>query len=129
MNLDILLARIKAVFRRVELTPPSSSLETPLVVGELSLDPTAHEVKLRGQPVELPPLEFAILHLLMLNPGRVISNEEILAAVWGPEFTGQPQAVYVHIRWLRAKIEVDPNSPKRILTIHGVGYKLEVGGK
>lgn len=129
VNLDVLLARIKAVFRRVELTPPSSSLENPLVIGDLFLDPAAHEVKLLEQQVELTPREFEILHLLMQNPGRVISNEEILATIWGPDFTGQPQAVYVHIRWLRTKIEADPNRPKRILTIHGVGYKLELGGK
>ena len=129
VNLDILLARIKAVFRRVELTPPPSFSENPLVIGDLYLDPAAHEVKLGGQQVELTPREFEILHFMMQNPGRVISNEELLAAIWGPEFTGQPQAVYVHIRWLRTKIETDPNSPKRILTIHGVGYKLEPGGK
>ena len=115
VNLEVLLARIKAVFRRVELTPPSSSLESPLVVGELSLDSAAHEVKLLGQPVDLAPLEFEILHLPMQNSGRVISNEEMLTAIWGPEFTGQPQAVYVHVRWLRTKIEADPKNPKRIL--------------
>jgi DNA-binding response OmpR family regulator len=129
VNLDVLLARIKAVLRRLELTPPSSSAESPLVIGDLFLDSAAHEVKLAGQQVELTPREFELLHLLMQNSGRVISNEELLAAVWGSEFTGQPQAVYVHIRWLRQKIEVDPNNPKRILTIHGVGYKLEPGGK
>lgn len=129
VNLDVLLARIKAVFRRVESTPASSFSESPLVIGDLVLDSVGHVVKLAGQPVELTPREFELLHLLMQNAGRVISNEELLAAVWGSEFTGQPQAVYVQIRWLRQKIEVDPNNPKRILTIHGVGYKLEPGGK
>jgi DNA-binding response OmpR family regulator len=129
VNLDILLARIKAVFRRIELTPPSTASEGPLVIGDLFLDPVAHEVRLAERQVELSPREFELLHMLMLNPGRVISNEELLAAIWGPEFSGQPQAVYVHIRWLRKKIEADPNNPKRILTIHGIGYKLEPGGK
>jgi len=129
VNLDVLLARIKAVFRRVELKSPASTSENPLVVGDLFLDPVGHQVKSAGQPVELTPREFELLHLLMRNPGRVISNEELIVTIWGPEFSGQPQAVYVHIRWLRKKIEVDPNNPKRILTVHGLGYKLDPGGK
>lgn len=129
VNLDILLARVKAVFRRMELTPSPVISAVPLVIGDIFLDPIAHKVTLAEREVELSPREFDLLHMLMLNPGRVISNEELLAAIWGPEFSGQPQAVYVHIRWLRKKIEVDPNNPKRILTVHGIGYKLEPGEK
>jgi DNA-binding response OmpR family regulator len=129
VNLDILLARIKTVFRRMERAVPSAVSNTPIVLGDLYLDTAAHKVTLAGQPVELSPREFDLLHVLMMNPGRVMSNEELLAAIWGAEFTGQPQAVYVHIRWLRKKIEKDPNEPRRILTIHGIGYKLEPGGE
>ncbi len=125
VNLDILLARINAVFRRMELAKPSSIMAKPLVIGDLILDPTAHKVTVAGQEVELSPREFQLLHTLALNPGKVFSNEELISAIWGPEFSGQPQAVYVHIRWLRRKIESDPDHPQRILTIHGVGYKLE----
>lgn len=129
VNLDILLARIKTVLRRIERAVPSAIANAPITVGDLYLDTAAHKVTLAGLPIELSPREFDLLHVLMMNPGRVMSNEELLAAIWGAEFTGQPQAVYVHIRWLRKKIERDPNEPKRILTIHGVGYKLEPGGE
>jgi DNA-binding response OmpR family regulator len=55
-----------------------------------------------------------------------LSVDELLVQVWGAEFTGEPQVVYVHIRWLRQKIEEDPSNPQRIITVHGVGYKLEI---
>jgi DNA-binding response OmpR family regulator len=129
VNLDVLLARIKAVFRRMELTPPSSPIEGTLSISDLTLDPVAHKVTLAGEQVELSPREFDLLHMFMLNPGRVISNAELVSAIWGPGFTGQPQVLYVHIRWLRKKIEKDPDDPKRILTVHGIGYRFETGGK
>jgi len=125
VNLDILLARIKAVFRRIVFTKPASVPANPLIIGDLLLDPAAHKVTVAGQEVELSPREFQLLHTFALHPGQVLSNEELISAIWGPEFSGQPQAVYVHIRWLRKKIEIDPDHPRRILTIHGVGYKLE----
>ncbi len=130
VNLDVLLARIKAVFRRMELTPPPSKpAEGTISTGDLTLDPGAHKVTLAGEQVDLSPREFDLLHIFMLNPGRVISNAELVSAIWGPEFTGQPQALYVHIRWLRKKIERDPDDPQRILTVHGIGYRFETGGE
>jgi DNA-binding response OmpR family regulator len=125
VNLDVLLAHIKAVFRRMELTKPFSIPDVPIGIGDLVLDPVAHKVTVAGQQVELSPREFELLHTLALNAGRAISNEELLSTIWGPEYSGQPQVVYVHVRWLRKKIETDPNNPQRLLTIHGVGYKLE----
>ena len=77
--------------------------------------------------MELSPKEFNLLHALALEPNRVRSIDELLSTVWGAEFIGQPQVVYVHIRWLREKLEADPNHPKRIITVRGVGYKL-MGG-
>ena len=74
----------------------------------------------------LAPLR--VLHALALEPNHVRSVDELLGSVWGAEFVGQPQVVYVHIRWLREKLEADPEHPKRILTVRGVGYKL-VGGE
>ena len=65
-----------------------------------------------------------LLKTLASNPNKVISTEDLLAQVWGAEFIGQPQVVYVHIRWLRQKLESDPNHPQRIVTVRGVGYKL-----
>ncbi len=124
-DLDVLLARTKAVLRRSERTAAPHVGSAPLVVGDLVLDPEAHTVTLAGQPVELTPREFDLLHAFALQPKSVISVDELLTRVWGAEFIGQPQVVYVHIRWLREKIEKDPNQPKRIVTVRGVGYKLE----
>jgi DNA-binding response OmpR family regulator len=125
-DLDVLLARIKAVLRRVE--PPErlpGEPPAPLVVGDLVLDPAAHTVTLAGQPIELPPREFDLLHALALTPGQVISVDALLDRIWGAGYEGEPQVVYVHIRWLREKLEDDPHNPCRIVTVRGVGYKLE----
>jgi DNA-binding response OmpR family regulator len=123
---DVLLARIKAVLRRVQVeSSPTETEQRPLVVGELVIDPSAHTVTLKGQPLELPPREFDLLHTLALDSGRVLSVDELLRRVWGAEYIGEPQVVYVHIRWLREKLEEDPHHPRRIITVRGVGYKLE----
>jgi DNA-binding response OmpR family regulator len=88
------------------------------------VDPVAHVVTVGGRPVELTPREFDLLHALALHPNEVISTDDLLNRVWGAEFAGQPQVVYVHVRWLREKLEEDPNHPTRLLTVRGVGYKL-----
>ena len=88
------------------------------------INPASVEVRLRNDPVQLSPREFDLLHVLALNAGNVLSVEDILAQVWGAEYLGEPQVVYVHIRWLREKIEADPSHPTRILTVRGKGYKL-----
>ena len=121
---DVLLARIKAVLRRGGRgadTPPESAIE----VGDLSIDPAAHVITLAGNPVELTPREFDLLHALAIDAGRVVSVDDLLARVWGAEFAGESQAVYVHIRWLREKLEQDPEKPRRIVTVRGVGYRLQ----
>jgi DNA-binding response OmpR family regulator len=126
---DVLLAHIKAVLRRSDATRPKVDVSAPIVVGDLTVDPGAHTVVVRGQPVELRPREFALLHTLALHPATVVTVNDLLASVWGAEYIGEPQVVYVHIRWLRKKLEVDPDNPQRIITIHGVGYKLEPQGE
>jgi DNA-binding response OmpR family regulator len=126
-DVDVLLARIKAVLRRSERIPSATSTERPstLVVGDLIIDSVAHTVTVAGKIITLSPREFELLHALALEPGRVFSVDELLGRVWGAEFIGQPQVVYVHIRWLREKLEENPNRPRRILTVRGVGYKLQ----
>jgi DNA-binding response OmpR family regulator len=126
-DVDVLIAHIKAVLRRNEISAPQPAPASPLNVGDLTIDPSGHTISISGKVVELSPKEFSLLHALALEPGRVRSVDELLASVWGAEFVGQPQVVYVHIRWLREKLETDPEHPKRILTVRGVGYKL-VGG-
>ena len=123
-NPDVLLARVKAVLRRSAAPVTASSGPEPLVVGDLTIDPAAHTVRVAGRPVELTGREFAVLHALALEAGKVLSVDDLIARVWGAEFSGESQVVYVHIRWLREKIEDDPNAPTRIVNVRGVGYKL-----
>lgn len=123
-DVDVVLAHVKAVLRRMEKTSEVEKPTQPLIVGDLVIDPQAHTVSSAGHPLNLSPREFDLLLLLATQPEKVISTEELLAQVWGAEFVGQPQVVYVHIRWLRQKIETDPDHPQRILTVRGVGYKL-----
>jgi len=124
-DLDVLLAHIKAVLRRGRPQQiPEPPGPAPISVGDLTIDPMAHTVAVDGRPVTLPPREFDLLHILALQPGRVISVDDLIARVWGPEYEGESQVVYVHVRWLREKIERNPNSPQRIITVRGVGYKL-----
>ncbi len=122
---DVLLARIRAVLRRGrESAPQAPAGDRTSVVGDLVIDPASHTALLAGQPLRLAAREFSLLHTLALEAGRVLSVADLLHRVWGPEFNGEPQVLYVHIRWLREKIEVDPSNPRRIVTVRGVGYKL-----
>ncbi len=124
-DIDVLLARIKAVLRRSPAAPPLRSRnEEPIVVDDLRIDPAAHTVTLKGEPVDLAPREFDLLTALARQAGQVVSIDDLLAQVWGAEYAGESQVVYVHIRWLREKLEDDPQNPKRIITVRGVGYKL-----
>jgi DNA-binding response OmpR family regulator len=122
-DFDVLLARIKAVLRRTQSVESTSEYPQTVVVGDLIIDPGAHQVKLGEWALELSPREFDLLYLLCRHAGKMVTTENLLSQVWGAEFEGQPQVVYVHIRWLREKIETDPDNPQRILTIRGRGYK------
>jgi DNA-binding response OmpR family regulator len=121
---DVLLARIKALLRRAGAASDREAGPGPVTVGDLTIDPLAHNVAVGGQDVELPPREFDLLYALAQEAGRVVSVDDLLACVWGAEYAGEPQVVYVHIRWLREKLEDDPGHPRRIVTVRGVGYKL-----
>jgi DNA-binding response OmpR family regulator len=123
-DVDVVLARVRAVLRRTEKNAPTEQTDQHLIVGDLEIDKEAHTVSRAGRALELSPREFDVLFLLASQPEKVFSTEELLAQVWGAEFVGQPQVVYVHIRWLRQKLETNPDQPTRILTVRGVGYKL-----
>jgi DNA-binding response OmpR family regulator len=127
-DLDVLLARIKVVLRRSRSARPPATRPARLVVGDLAIDTTAHSVTVGGQPVDLPPREFDLLSALATEAGRVVSVDDLLERVWGAGYQGESQVVYVHIRWLREKVEPDPHHPRRIITMRGVGYKLEPQG-
>jgi DNA-binding response OmpR family regulator len=123
-NPDLLLARVRAVLRRSARQAAPVGAAGPVVAGDLVVDPGAHTVTVAGRPVELTAREFALLHALALEAGHVLAVDELIARVWGAEYEGESQVVYVHIRWLREKVEEDPNDPQRIVNVRGVGYKL-----
>ena len=125
-DLDVLIAHIKAVLRRSEKTSEAPR-QISITAGDLEIDPVTHAATLAGKPLELSPKEFDLLYFLAGDPNHVKSTAEILAQVWGAEYVGEPQVVYVHIRWLREKIEADPNHPSLIQTVRGVGYKFTGG--
>ncbi|CAN5691398.1 response regulator transcription factor [soil metagenome] len=121
-----LLARIRVVLRRMARIPASAANE-PLNVGPITLDPQKYEVLVQGRQVELPPKEFALLHIFMLNAGTILSANDLLDAVWGETFAGAVQVLYVHIGWLRERIEENPRQPRYIQTVRGVGYRFTTG--
>lgn len=121
---DVLMARVRTVLRRAPLVTAVPSKGVPLVVGDLQIDPASYTVAIAGTPVNLSAREFHILHTLALEAGDVVPADELLTRVWGAEYAGESQAVYVYIRWLREKLEADPQNPRRIVTVRSVGYKL-----
>lgn len=120
-----LVARVKAIFRRTDTyARQTREVPGPIRAGGLALDPGRREVQLEGEPVRLTAKEFDLLHHFMRHPGRVYSRAELLDQVWGYGFDGYEHTVNSHINRLRAKVEADPSSPQRILTVWGVGYKF-----
>ena len=99
---------------------------TSLQLSEGSeLDLVAHELRLDGRSVHLRPKEFQLLAMLAAHPGRAYTRRQLLDRVWGPDQVGDPRTVDVHIRWLRAKIEPRPDRPIHLVTVRGVGYRLD----
>ena len=116
-----LLARVKAHLRRLT----QAHGQVPVAVlrgGSIELDHDRQRVTKSGQPVDLAPKEFGVLHVLLQNKGRVVTRQVLLDRVWGFDFYGDAQTVNVHVRWLREKIEDDPNDPKHIVTVRSRGY-------
>lgn len=125
-DVDILLARIRAVLRRTSQRQPLKEPSSTLTVGDLAIDPVFHTVLVGGRQVDLSRREFDLLHALAREPERVMSADELLAQVWGPDYVGESQVLYVHMRRLRMKLEDDPAHPDRIVTVRSVGYKLAI---
>jgi two-component system alkaline phosphatase synthesis response regulator PhoP len=121
-----LTARVRAHLRarRPHVDEEKSSEKAILHSSGLLLDAAKYLVKIRGQTVEMSPKEFELLFLLAANQGRVFRREEILDRVWGYDYPADTRTVDVHIRYLRQKVEDDPNNPSLILTVRGVGYKF-----
>jgi DNA-binding response OmpR family regulator len=121
-----LLARIRAVLRRMDLPPPTS--RTPSFrSGDLSIDFASHEVRLHDEPVSLTATEYKLLYYLVRNPNQVLRHETLLAKVWGSEYIHEIDYLRVYVRRLRRKLEDDPEQPQRILTERSLGYRFDVG--
>jgi two-component system response regulator RegX3 len=122
-----LVARMRAVLRR-RAASPGPVVEVGgdpgvLEVGDVHVDLHRHEVTVRGEQVSLPLKEFELLSLLLDNAGWVLTRDTLIDRVWGSDYVGDTKTLDVHIKRLRSKVETDPSSPSRIVTIRGLGYK------
>lgn len=123
-NILELKARIRAMLRRTGGADRKAK-DNRLERGHITLDAEGRSAWSRGLPVELTAKEFDLMELLMRNPGRVYSREQLLNIVWGYEYAGDYRTVDVHVRRLREKLELDPANPEYILTKWGVGYYMK----
>ncbi len=118
------LARVKSQLRRYTVLGGRQE-ETLLINGGIEMNDRDKQVTVDGQERSLTPLEYSILHLLMLHPGQVFSTRQLYEQVWKDTFYGSENTVAVHIRHLREKIEIDPGNPRYLKVVWGVGYKME----
>ena len=118
-----LVARIRAVLRRQ--SPASEDDGAALEAGPVRMDVDRHLVTVDGTPVQLPLKEFDLLELLLRNAGRVLTRAQLIDRVWGSDYVGDTKTLDVHVKRLRTKIEPDPAHPQHLLTVRGLGYKLE----
>lgn len=121
-----LVARLRAVLRRrsaepQELTNPTSILEA----GPVRMDVDRHLVAVDGKAIKLPLKEFELLELLLRNSGRVLTREQLISRIWGIDYVGDTKTLDVHVKRIRAKIEPDPANPTYLITLRGLGYKLD----
>lgn len=120
------LARVRSQLRRYDrLGSKPETVEGNLTVGSVTLDDRTKTVSVDGEEVALTPTEYAILHLLMANPGKVFSTKVLYESVWQETALGSEGAVAVHIRHLREKIEINPSEPRYLKVVWGQGYKME----
>lgn len=119
-----LLNRVKAVIRRSSISEEPKNGEKPFVNGRLKLNFASREVFIENRPIKLTANEYRLLCELVINKGKVLSNQMLLERVWGPEYTGDTLHVNVCTQGLKEKLEEEPNNPKMILREPGIGYKL-----
>lgn len=121
-----LMARVEAILRRVEGYKRRQA--PPIVrVGNIEIDEPRHRVTVRGNEVNLTPMEFELLYFLAANAGQVFDRETLFREVWGYDYVGETNLVDVCVRRLREKVEIEPSRPRIIITVRGVGYKLADG--
>lgn len=125
-----LISRIKAVLRRTKNSELLNGLDEDINsakeinIGNIAMNPLRYEAKIDDEIIELRPREFELLYYLCENAGNIVSRDKLFSKVWGYSFAGNSKTLDVHIQRIRERIEVNPKSPKRLITIRGVGYKL-----
>ena len=119
-----LIARIRAVLRR-GIDAEDVGVDTVLEAGPVRMDIERHIVSIDGEQIGLPLKEFELLEYLMRNKGRVLTRGQLIDRVWGSDYVGDTKTLDVHVKRLRSKIEADPANPERLVTVRGLGYKLE----
>ena len=123
-----LVARVRNTLRRTRHLEDNQGVQGERLshrIGALEIDLNSHEARLAGQPLSLKPKEFDLLALLASNKGRAFTRDQILEKVWGYDYIGQTRTVDVYISWLREKLQADPSTAHCIVTIRGVGYRLD----
>ena len=120
-----LIARIRAVLRRGSEADEAGYSEAILEAGPVRMDVERHVVSVAGEPIALPLKEFDLLEYLMRNRGRVLTRGQLIDRVWGADYVGDTKTLDVHVKRLRSKIEADPANPVHLVTVRGLGYKLE----
>jgi DNA-binding response OmpR family regulator len=119
------MARVKAVLRRAEAFP-SDDAQSRLAVGDIALEPLSNRALFAdGRKVDLTPIEFRLLYCLMRNAGRILSHDLLMNAVWGYDYEGYSNQIAVYMHRLRLKLEQDPEHPRYLSTVRGLGYKFE----
>ena len=118
-----LVARIRAVLRRQG--EPEELISATVQAGPVRMDIERHVVSVNGEAVSLPLKEFELLEMLLRNSGRVMTRGQLIDRVWGSDYVGDTKTLDVHVKRLRSKIEADPANPKHLVTVRGLGYKLE----
>jgi two-component system response regulator RegX3 len=118
-----LVARIRAVLRR--RAEPDEPTAGGMEFGPVRMDVERHRVTVQGEPVQLPLKEFELLEVLLRNAGRVLTRQQLIDRVWGPDYVGDTKTLDVHVKRLRSKLEAEPGAPKHLLTVRGLGYKFE----
>jgi two-component system KDP operon response regulator KdpE len=124
-GMDELVARIRAALRRTAL--PGAKESAAIEVGDFRVDTKAHQASVKGREVHLTPKEFELLAYLVQHPGSVLTHHKLLGAIWGGDYTEQTEYLRVFIGQLRKKVELDPASPKYILTEPWIGYRFNPG--
>ena len=118
-----LVARIRAVLRRGQ---EPDLLPDTLEAGPVRMDVERHVVTVHGAEQRLPLKEFELLEMFLRNPGRVLTRGQLIDRVWGSDYVGDTKTLDVHVKRLRAKLEPDPSEPKYLVTVRGLGYKLDL---